>query len=121
MDELEAKLLKAFEKTVYAIAREETRTIEEINDWGSGFGVTHRKNGEVVVGGNRNIVDTGELRGSLEVNVNGTEATISWEADHAAKVFFGEHRIPGRDWHSITMINVGYDNGIDVMMKRNLE
>lgn len=71
--------------------------------WSGAWGVTYRKNQEIVVGNYRNIVDLGDLLSSRKVTIDGLNAHISWSADHAAKVFFGSPKpsggfIPGRNW-----------------------
>ena len=79
--------------------------------WGS-FGVTRRKSGEVVQGGFRDIVDTGELKNSMKVsNVSPKRAHILVGAKHAAIVYFGtrghKRKVPGRPWfrHAVDHVN----------------
>lgn len=96
-------LLERVSKGLVATSEQLISDCNEVFDnprlWGHGFGVTHRRNGEVVVGRFRNIVDTGELRNSSEVRDRSqTSKQVAWTAEHAEEVYFGEGRKPGRKW-----------------------
>lgn len=83
------------------------QVIEEIRDWPQGFGTTYRRNGEIVVGSTRNIVDTGELRDSQSYQRPDEYKTeYSWSAGHALYVHEGYttksgKQIPARRWTEV--------------------
>ncbi len=107
------KSTEAFKKTVKQLATEEKYTIETVQYWAGFEGrVTYRQNGEVVYGANRNIVDTRDFTDSLSVEITGNKAFLSWDSEHAFKVYFGELPTPGRDWHTATMKRLGWEKGI---------
>jgi hypothetical protein len=81
--------------------------IETVRDWPQGFGTTYRRNGQIVVGSTRDIVDTGELRDSQSYQrVDEYRTEYSWSADHALLVHEGYttktgKRIPARRWTEV--------------------
>lgn len=79
--EIMARVEQAFAKTADAYGAEIQQVIREPRDWGDGFGTTYRRNGEVVVGGFRNIVDEANLAGSQTLDVNGLTATYTWDGN----------------------------------------
>lgn len=83
------------------------QVIEEARDWPEGFGTTYRRNGQVVTGSYRDIVDLGELRDSQ--NYQRTEeyrTKYSWSAEHALYVHEGYttksgKQVPSRRWTEV--------------------
>jgi hypothetical protein len=75
--------------------------IRQPRNWPTGFGTTYRENGEVVVGSNRNIFDTGELDNSQSIEHFPRGSRHSWSAPHSIVVHEGATlrngtRIPAR-------------------------
>lgn len=69
---------------------------------------------QFVPAGLRNIVDSGELRDSLQITESGNTISISWTAPHASAARFGYATynragqatgrfMPGRDWIAIAL------------------
>jgi hypothetical protein len=63
---------------------------------------TRRDNGELA-GTTRNIVDSGEFRDSQSVQIDAFSAVYTWDADHAAYIFYGYttgsgDKRPPRNW-----------------------
>ncbi len=97
MASLDKYLDHTFSKIVDAYKDELNAVMDNPRYWGQGFGRTKRMNGEVVEGGFRNIVDTGELRDSLIVSSTGRfEVEFEWTADHAVTVHEGSRNQPPR-------------------------
>jgi hypothetical protein len=106
----------AFRETAVEFDRANRAVITEPRDWGSGFGVTHRRNGEVVVGGYRNIKDLGNLKNSqrLQISELGKSATLSWNGNGETPpvlVYFGHatqggNYVPGRPWTKVALKEV---------------
>ena len=83
---LNRAIKKGFEQTVKNFANQCTEEIEsEKWQWD---GITHRSNGQVV-GSPRDIVDTGELRDSQAILIEGNKASVDYSAEHAVKVHEG--------------------------------
>lgn len=102
----------AFRETALEFDRANRAVITEPRDWGNGFGVTHRRNGEVVVGGYRNIKDLGNLKNSqqLQISESGKSAILSWDGNGEtppALVYFGHATkngyVPGRPWVKVAL------------------
>lgn len=83
--------------------------IEQTFNWGKyggGFGVTLRKNGEVVVGDNRNIRDLGNLANSQTIIPLPHGAIFQWDGNgvtpaaivHEGATFSNGSSIPPRPW-----------------------
>lgn len=115
MSNLESQIQKLleqrFDRFVHSLAAEYQERVTENRYWDGWDRTTRRRNGEVV-SNPRNIVDTGELRDSLYIEVEKSRASISWEADHAAHVFIGDVGKPGRAWTDLTMSEIEYENGV---------
>ena len=83
LSKLNSAIDTALKKTVDEVAQNATTAIETDRwDWNN---TTVRSDGSVV-GTPRDIVDTGELRDSQEVRIDGDKATIEYTADHAQQV-----------------------------------
>lgn len=99
LDRLNGAIAESFEATVEAFA-EQCQTEIESDKW-EWPRTTHRQNGEVVTSP-RNIVDTGRLRDSQRIEIEGDSAVVEWAADYALKVHEGivENGFlkPGRPW-----------------------
>lgn len=112
----------AFSRVVDSLAEECQNVIEETRNWGD-FGETKRQSGEVVDGGKRNIVDTGELRDSQHVErIDNTVANIVYDAPYAVFVYGGYTtksgtRVPGRRWGKVAADRLNLDQA----MKREVE
>jgi len=110
---IDKAIKSAFRETALELDRANRAIITEPRDWGNGFGVTHRRNGEVVVGGYRNIKDLGNLKNSqrLQISESGKSATISWNGNGEtppALVYFGHATqnggyVPGRPWVKVAL------------------
>lgn len=102
---------KAFNKTVVAFDDKNQEVISEPRNWGSGFGVTRRRNGETVIGGFRNIVDLGNLKDSQEVTFpDKLTAQFEWtgnEETPVVPVYFGYRTkngfVPSRPWVDVSV------------------
>lgn len=101
------RIKKAFVKTVQQVSDKNQEVLREERYWKGFEGrVTHRQNGEVVVGATRNIVDTSNLANSQQVSVEDLKAAISWDGNgqtNPIEVHEGIVRpqsgwIPGRPW-----------------------
>lgn len=83
--------------------------ISEPRQWPDGFGVTHRRNGEVVIGSNRNIVDMGNLRRSQSMTREGYKTTYQWDGMgetppiivHEGATLTNNKQIPPRRWTEV--------------------
>ena len=110
-DELKRKIRAGFESAVEAYDQTNRDVISEPRDWGSGFGVTHRSNGEVVVGGYRNIVDLGNLKRSQEYTIEESNnyAQFTWTGNdetpavivHEGAQLRNGNSIPARRWTEV--------------------
>ena len=62
----------------------------------------------------RDVVDTGALRDSFNVteesSSNKIKITVSWDADHAMKVYSGENNIPPYPWVHLGLREVDWRN-----------
>ena len=96
----------ALKKSLDELYQEFQRVIREPRQW-DGFenSTTYRANGSVVVGSFRNIEDLGNLLSSQKLDLDGNNATFSWDGNGitpVVDVFFGRRTetgyIPGRDW-----------------------
>ena len=98
-DELYDYLQSKFDAIVDGYRDELISVVENPQYWGEGFGRTIRSDGSVVVGGYRNIVDTGELRDSMDdYRSDDFEHTFEWSADHAVIVHEGTRKNSPRPW-----------------------
>jgi hypothetical protein len=99
--------IKTFRDATDGLENHLKDTFYEVKDYGSGFGTTVRQNGDIVKGGVRDIVDTGELANSIKRTETVDKVTLTVTADHAAAVLHG-HRtdkafVPPRDYISPTI------------------
>ena len=56
-------------------------------DWEAGFGLTQRRNGEVVEGDIRDTIDTGRTFESIEVDVSKNSISITFTEEEAEFIF----------------------------------
>ena len=106
----ERRIKSAVNASLLELDRQLRLTIATPSYW-DGFdeSVTRRKNGTIVVGGFRNIIDTGELASSQTTEINNGSMVVEWSSSTTpiSGVFFG-HRtksgyVEGRDWISKTL------------------
>ena len=94
-----------------------TEVISEPYQWPDGFGITHRRSGEVVVGSNRNIVDLGNLRRSQSMTREGHKTIYEWNGlgetppviVHEGATLPNGHQIPPRRWTEVAAENVDWE------------
>lgn len=96
------RLKQAFVKTATAYEANLHLVIRLKRGWPIGFGTTHRRNGQIVVGSHRNIFDTGALdRSQGMVFLSPFRVRYSWSVPYARAVHEGVvlrngRRIPAR-------------------------
>ncbi len=99
-NKLDAAIDWAFGETLDYFAREQVENLKaERWEW---RGITYRKSGQVV-GSPRDIIDTGELRDSLQVERRGLRGRTSYLADHAYDVHEGTGLDDDRPWIATTV------------------
>ena len=104
-----SKLSKKFDTAVAAYGVENQNVFNNSRKWPSGFGTTRRRNKEIVVGSNRNIVDLGLLRDSQRIKkLNDDQYRLSWNTPYGSFVYFGfvtksGRVIPGRPWAKVAV------------------
>lgn len=100
------RAVKAFEATVRQYDEAMKNVISSPRYWGD-FGTTYRRNGEIVVGGFRNIVDLGNLQSSQQFTmVNPFLARFQWDGNgvtpvtlvHEGYTTRSERSVPARPW-----------------------
>ena len=104
------RITNAVDESLKELDRQLRLTISTPSYW-DGFeqSVTYRKNGSVVVGAFRNIIDTGALASSQSTNINNGTMVVEWSSSETpiSGVFYGMRTknsyIPGRDWISKTL------------------
>lgn len=115
-DRLTQQLINGMDSLSDAINDAIAYTIETPEQWDAGFGVTHRKNGEVVVGSFRNIVDEGNLQMSQDMTREGLSTTWEWDGNGETPVDLvytgyttANGRVPGRQFpeRGIEKVNIG--------------
>jgi hypothetical protein len=85
----------AFAETALEVFAANRHAIEsERYEWN---GKTERSTGEIA-SSPRNIVDTGHLRDSQDMDGEGIEYKLFWTADYAAEVHEGVGKMPARRW-----------------------
>lgn len=102
-------LKKSFDQTAKRYNEKNKEIIQNPRDWGGGFGTTYRRNGEIVVGGYRNILDLGNLNKSQKMTINQFSAIYEWSGNGetpAPLVYFGHVTrdggfVPGRPWADV--------------------
>lgn len=100
------RLQAAFAYTADQYDKKMTEVIDSPRLWPGDWGTTFRKNGEVVSGGYRNIVDLSNLKTSQDFSVNGFTAIYEWDGKgvtpvvivHEGAALSSGHRIPARRW-----------------------
>ena len=104
-NDLEDRILSGIDAVSNAIDDAIHEVIETPSQWDEGFGVTRRRNGEIVVGSYRNIVDLGNLDQSQEMTRDGLKTTWEWDGlgeTPAVLVYTGyttkNGRVPGRQF-----------------------
>lgn len=105
--QVNSRFAQGFKAAFEEFNRANEEAITEPRYWGGGFGRTFRQNGEIVVGGFRNVVDTSALKDSQSPEIIETgKGRITWDGNGetpAADVHEGYttesgHRIPARRW-----------------------
>jgi hypothetical protein len=112
-DEYEQKVLSGMESLSIAIDDSILETIVFPSQWEQGFGITHRRNGEVVVGSYRNILDLGNLGESQNMTRDGYKTIWEWDGlgeTPATLVYTGystaSGRVPGRPFPDVGVSKV---------------
>lgn len=113
---------KALEKGMDALSEAIDNAILETivfpSQWDEGFGVTHRRNGEVVVGSYRNILDLGNLGESQNMTRKGYQTIWEWDGmgqTPVTLVYTGystkNGRVPGRPFpeRGVSKVNAGLE------------
>lgn len=86
------------------------QVIKEVRGWSGGsFGTTKRKNGQIVEGQPRDIVDTGKLLRSIKVATIDNTARMSMSA-HGKYIIMGANGTPPRPFHLIAAERLTYKN-----------
>lgn len=101
---------RLFEKALFGVAHEfgQVCTVTFDDPLWNWPHTTRRHNGETV-SSPRNIVDTGELRGSLQPpEVAGYAVRLTWDSEHAQKVFEGEPGKPARNLPMFVALNFDF-------------
>lgn len=104
--QVKASLERAFAKTAVDYADRMQTVITDPRQWPAGFGTTHRRNGQTVVGSFRNIEDLGNLLRSQQFSVSGFLARYQWDGNGQTPVVLVHEgyttktgkRIPPRRW-----------------------
>jgi hypothetical protein len=112
-DDYEQKVLAAIDAVSNAIDDAILETIVFPSQWEPGFGITHRRNGEVVVGSYRNILDLGNLGESQNMTRQGYQTIWEWNGlgeTPATLVYTGwstaNGRVPGRPFPDVGVAKV---------------
>ncbi len=104
--QVNAKFAQAFKAAFDEFNRANEEVITEPRQWGN-FGVTHRRNGQIVVGGYRNIVDLSNLRSSQSQELLApNKGRVTWNGDGETPVALVHEgyttvlgkRVPARRW-----------------------
>lgn len=118
---------KAFKQTAEAYDRANKEVIQQPRDWGSGFGVTKRRNGEVVIGGYRNIVDLGNLKDGQTLSfTKPLTATYEWQSNETpvSLVYWGYRTkngfVPSRKWTEEALKEIDLSQVFIISFKENL-
>ena len=125
---LNKAISSAFQKVASDFADKNAEIISEPRQWGDGFGTTHRKNGEVVSGGNRNIVDLANLKDSQKLTYpDALKASLEWDGGGetpVSSVYFGystkSGRIPGRPWVEVAKSEFDFADAFSSAFKNEL-
>ena len=116
-------IAKAFQKTSIELANASQDAIEsKIYPWDT---ATLRKNGSVVTSP-RDIVDTGELRDSLELDIGKRRTNLTWDVDYAIQVHEGYARrdgseAPARPWTVVAIESIDLAEVFAVAMAEALK
>jgi hypothetical protein len=104
--------LNAFKRKVEAQAK--ARIMENIRvpqQWADGFGTTVRRNGDVVIGSFRDIVDTERLVNSLQFKWIGLKLFVTSDVPYFDAVLYGYKKgytnVPGRDFLNLSGEKLG--------------
>lgn len=100
------RLQSAFAYTADQYDKKMTEVISSPRLWPGDFGTTRRKNGEVVSGNYRNIVDLANLKDSQNLSVDKFRAIYEWDGKgetpvvvvHEGAALSSGERIPARRW-----------------------
>jgi hypothetical protein len=69
------------------------RLLADKINWEHAFGVTERRNGEVVSGNPRDTIDTGKTIEGISVSVSSEQIVITFENDEAESIFHYRNEI----------------------------
>jgi hypothetical protein len=61
--------------------------LEEQTEWETRFGITMRRNGSVVIGNPRDVIDTGEFYRGIDVSFSSNRISIKFTDDDARFIF----------------------------------
>ena len=114
---------KAFAKTTEELADTCQNAIEaDIYDWDR---ATLRSNGQVVTSP-RDIVDTGQLLNSLEVETGAKTSVMTWNVDYAVQVHEGYttragNEKPARPWTQVALNEINLEKVFAEALREELE
>lgn len=117
--EIVGRLVKGFNKALDAYDRQCHDVIQNPREWSGDWGTTHRKNGEFVTGGNRNIVDVANLDESQRVDrTSEFSAELSWDGNgetpaalvHEGYTTKSGKTIPARRWTEVAASEIDLAN-----------
>ncbi len=106
---LREKLIAGMDAVSDAYQVAMTEVISEPRQWDYGFGTTYRRNGEVVEGSFRNIVDLANLKESQSMTREGLKTTYQWDGNgetppiivHEGATLPNGKQIPPRRWTEV--------------------
>jgi hypothetical protein len=107
--ELHRAIANGMEAVSNAYGDKMQQVITEPRQWEAGFGITHRRNGEIVVGSFRNIVDLGNLKQSQTMDRQNLKTTYEWDGMgetpavivHEGATLRNGNEIPPRRWTEV--------------------
>lgn len=77
----------------FAVQSSVEKLLADKINWENAFGVTNRRNGEVVSGNPRDTIDTGKTLKEISVSVNSEQIVITFENDEAESIFHYRNEI----------------------------
>jgi hypothetical protein len=112
-EDYEKRIINGMDFLSEAIDNAILETIVFPSQWEPGFGITHRRNGEVVIGSYRNILDLGNLGESQNMTREGYKTIWEWDGlgeTPASLVYTGyvttNGRVPGRPFPDVGVSKV---------------
>jgi hypothetical protein len=119
----------SFGATAQRYAQQLQATIQNPRQWDPGFGITYRKNGQVVYGSYRNIVDEGNLANSQQHVVKKFRALYWWTGNgvtpavlvHDGWTTTTGKKIPARRWtvEAAQGLNIPNQFSVEFRRRRN--